>query len=202
MARISRIVALAFLMLLGGCATYKPNNLEDACDIFRGKKSWYRDAVKASKRWGTPVATKLAFIHQESRFVHDARPPRKRILWIIPGPRPSDAFGYAQVKDDTWRWYQQKTGKRGADRDEFTDVVDFIGWYNLETQRRLGIAAGDPYRQYLAYHEGHGGYERATYKKKPWLDKVARKVAARAKRYQLQLQSCQKELSRKRFLFF
>lgn len=202
MARCTRILVLLLLALASGCANYKPSNLDNACDIFMGKKSWYRDAVKASKKWGTPVATKLAFIHQESRFVHDARPPRKRILWIFPGPRPSDAFGYAQVKDDTWRWYQQKTGSRGADRDDFADVVDFIGWYNQESQRRLGIAASDPYRQYLAYHEGHGGYERASYKKKPWLDKVARKVAARAKRYQTQLQSCQKALSKKRFWLF
>lgn len=187
---------------LSGCAGYRPSQMDDACDILGGKKSWYKDAVKASKKWGTPVATQLAIIHQESRFKADARPPRKKILWIIPGPRASDAYGYAQVKDATWRWYQEKTGERRADRDDFGDAVLFIGWYNKESQRRLGIGLGDPYRQYLAYHEGHGGYERRSYDKKPWLKKVAKKVSARAKMYQQQIKGCKKELEKNRFWIF
>ncbi|BCD98986.1 hypothetical protein [Marinagarivorans cellulosilyticus] len=207
MVRTIRIISsfcfsVVLVAFASGCAGYRPTQMDDACDILGGKKSWYKDAVKAANKWGTPVATKLAFIHQESRFKADARPPRKKILWIIPGPRASDAYGYAQVKDATWRWYQDKTGARGADRDDFGDVTQFIGWYNKESQRRLGIGLGDAYRQYLAYHEGHGGYERRSYNKKPWLKKVALKVSSRAKMYQQQIKGCKKELEKNRFWFF
>lgn len=197
-----RFFTVVILMLLVGCAGYRPVNMDNACDILGGKRSWYKDAVKSSNTWGTPVATQLAFIHQESRFKANARPPRRKILWIIPGPRPSDAYGYAQVKDDTWRWYQNKTRAYGADRDDFGDVTQFIGWYNKETQRRLGVGLGDAYRQYLAYHEGHGGYERGSYNKKPWLKKVALKVSRRAQMYQQQIKGCKKELEKNRFWFF
>jgi hypothetical protein len=37
----------------------------------------------------------------------------------------------------------------------------------------LGISRRDAYRQYLAYHEGQGGYKHRTYEKKPWLIKVS-----------------------------
>ena len=200
MARV--FITAIVLLLFSGCANYRPSNMDNACDILMGEKSWYKASVKSANKWGTPVSTQLAFIHQESRFQHDARPPRKKVLWIFPGPRKSDAYGYAQVKDATWDWYIDKTGARGADRDDFTDVVDFIGWYNKETQRRLGVGLGDPYRQYLAYHEGHGGYERRSYNKKPWLKKVATKVASRSKMYQQQIKGCKKELEKKRFWLF
>jgi hypothetical protein len=48
----------------------------------------------------------------------------------------------------------------------------------------------------LAYHEGHGGYNRATYLQKPWLMAVARKVQSRADTYQVQLVHCEHMLSR------
>lgn len=196
------LVFIGIFLFTSGCATYKPSNTDNACSILKGKRSWYKASAKAAKKWGTPIATQLAFIHQESSFNAKARPPRTKILWIFPGPRKSDAYGYAQVKNATWRWYKQRTGARGVKRDKFADVVNFIGWYNKETRRRIGTSLGDPYNQYLAYHEGHGGYEKRSFNKKPWLKKVARKVAARSKRYQGQIKSCKKDLERKRFLFF
>jgi hypothetical protein len=190
------------LLLLSGCSSYTPSNLDDACRILGDNHKWYKQALKASNEWKTPIATQLAFIHQESRFKGNAKPPRTKILWVIPGPRKSDAYGYGQVKKDTWRWYQKSTGHYGADRDDFGDVVQFIGWYNKESQRRLGVGLGDPYHQYLAYHEGHGGFERKTFNKKPWLKPVAQKVAKRAYQYQQQIKDCQKELGQSRFWFF
>lgn len=190
------------VVLLAGCATYRPTKLDDACHILVNNKSWYKASVNAANRWGTPIATQLAFIHQESRFVANAKPPRSKILGFIPGPRPSDAFGYGQIKKATWRWYQQKTGVRRVRRNEFADVALFISWYNQQSHTRLGIGLGDPYRQYLAYHEGHGGYERKTFRQKPWLLKVAKKVAVRAKKYQQQIKRCKKQLEKKRFWIF
>jgi hypothetical protein len=128
--------------------------------------------------------------------MHKAKPPRQKLLWFIPWFRPSSAYGYAQALDETWEWYIKKTGNWGADRYDFGDVSDFIGWYGDISYQKLGISKWDAYNQYLAYHEGHGGFKRKTYLKKPWLIKVARKVEANADRYSKQLSGCRSELDK------
>jgi hypothetical protein len=184
-----------------GCAS-PPDHPGDACSIFSEKRSWYRAAKRSYGKWGVPEAVQLAVIYKESSFRHDAKPPRTRFLWIFPGPRPSSAYGYGQALDGTWAVYQRRTGNHGADRDDFGDVVDFIGWYGDQIHRRTGIAKDDAYRLYLAYHEGPGGYSRGTHRSKKWLLGAARKVDARAHLYQVQLGSCRKRLDRKRFWLF
>ena len=141
----------------------------------------------------------MAFIYQESRFRAKAKPPRKKILWVIPGPRKSDAYGYSQAKDSTWDWYIKESGNRGADRDDFADAIDFIGWYNAQSKRTSGIALNDPYSLYLAYHEGHGGFNRHTYNDKDWLKDVALKVSSRSNQYAKQLETCRKKLDKARW---
>lgn len=168
--------------------------VDNVCDIFREKSGWYEDAKQSRARWGVPVSISMAFMHQESRFVATAKPPRKKLWGVIPGPRPSDSYGYSQAKQSTWEWYQRSTGNYGADRDDFGDAVDFIGWYNDVTYRELGIDKQDAFKLYLAYHEGHGGYRRQTYRSKDWLVDVARKVDRKAKTYNSQLQDCSEEL--------
>ena len=98
------------------------------------------------------------------------------------------------MKDETWDWYIEKSGHRGADRDDFDDAVDFIGWYGNYTHKTLGVSKWDAYNQYLAYHEGHGGFKRKSYVKKPWLMSVAKKVKSRAQRYRAQLATCREDL--------
>jgi len=188
------LILFSVLLLAGGCATTPPSNLDDSCEIFREKDDWYDATRDTYEKWGVPIHVQLAIIHQESSFRHDAKAPRDHLLWVIPWGRKSSAYGYAQVKDSTWDWYKEKTGNRGADRDDFEDAVDFIGWYGNMSYRRLGISKWDAYNQYLAYHEGHGGYERGTYRKKSWLVGVARKVERRAKRYHTQLLRCEDDL--------
>lgn len=182
--------------VMAGCATAPPKNPSNLCSIFLEKEDWYVDARNAQRRWGIPVPVQMAIINQESSFVEDARPPRYQFLGVLPLWRSSSAFGYGQVKDETWEWYRTKTGNGGADRDEFEDVVDFIGWYAHQSFTRLGIAKVDAYNQYLAYHEGHGGFRRKTYLSKPWLLRVAQRVAATATRYRRQLSTCQTSLER------
>jgi hypothetical protein len=58
------------------------------------------------------------------------------------------------------------------------------------SSRMLGIKKTDIYSQYLAYHEGRGGFKRKTYNKKPWIKKVAGKVKKQSQRYQSQLRTC------------
>ena len=136
----------------------------------------------------------MAFMYQESRFIATAKPPRKKIFGVIPGPRPSDSYGYSQAKESTWDWYQRSTGNYGADRDDFGDAIDFIGWYNNVSHKELGISKQDAFRLYLAYHEGHGGYRKQSYRSKDWLIDVARKVDRQAQQYNSQLQGCGEEL--------
>ena len=187
------IVAFALLMIVG-CATSPPEQVGNVCDIFREKSGWHSDAKESRARWGVPISVSMAFMYQESRFIATAKPPRKKIFGVIPGPRPSDSYGYSQAKKSTWDWYQRSTGNYGADRDDFGDAIDFIGWYNNVSHKELGISKQDAFRLYLAYHEGHGGYRKQSYRSKDWLIDVARKVDRQAQQYNSQLQECGEEL--------
>lgn len=180
-------------LLLGACATAPPSNPDNLCSIFDEKDGWfggwYQDAQRSERRWGSPIPVMMAIMYQESRYVDDAKPPRKRFLGIPLWYRISSSYGYSQAKDDTWRWYERSVG-RNADRDDFDDAIDFIGWYNRQSNRENGISITDTYSLYLAYHEGHGGYRSGSYRNKDWLLKVAASVRDRASRYSQQLSSC------------
>lgn len=195
-----RVLALTVFIVavvaLSGCASTPPKYQDNLCHIFDEKDDWYEAAYKAQRRWGSPIPVMMAMMHQESRFVSKAKPPRSKILWVIPGPRPSSSYGYAQAKDETWDWYKDKSGNWGADRDEFADAIDFVGWYNQQTAKQSGVAAHDTYRLYLAYHEGHGGFKRGSFNGKAWLKKVAKKVSTRAQRYATQLKQCESRLDK------
>jgi hypothetical protein len=131
---------------------------------------------------------------QESSFIADAEPPRPTILGFIPWFRSSSAYGYPQAQDNTWADYQKQTGNSWASREDFADSCDFIGWYCAVSNRKLGIPFSDAQNLYLAYHEGHGGYQRQLYKNKVWLMSVANKVNQRAWQYDEQLNNCRREL--------
>lgn len=193
---IVSLILSGIVLTLPSCATSPPKNTNDICDIFSRKHSWYRATKQTEDRWGVPVYVTMAFVHQESRFVYDAKPPRKKIFGFIPGPRPSNAFGYAQALKSTWKQYQQETGNDWSSRNDFDDAVDFIGWFNHKSYQRNKIQKDNAYALYLAYHEGHGGYSRGSYKSKPWLIKVSRKVQAQSRRYQSQYEVCKKDLDK------
>lgn len=186
--------ALFLLLCLAGCTTSPPTDVENLCSIFEEKKGWYDAAAESRDYWGSPIPVMMAMMHQESRFRAKAKPPRKKILGFIPGPRPSNAYGYSQALTSTWEGYMRNAGRYGADRDDFADAIDFVGWYNQQSKARSGIALSDSYRLYLAYHEGHGGYNRGTYRNKKWLTDVAAKVNRKAERYTAQLTRCEESL--------
>jgi len=182
-------------VIVVGCSNSPPKNINDSCEIFREKDDWYDDAKDSFERWGVPIQVQLAIIHQESRFKYDAKTEMEYFLWVIPVGRKSSAYGYAQVKDETWDWYIKSTRNWGADRDDFDDAVDFIGWYGKMSYDKLKISKWDAKNQYLAYHEGHGGFKRKTYNSKPWLINVAAKVDKNARKYSAQLKTCEDELN-------
>ncbi len=188
---------LILILLLWGCATGRPRNITNVCSIFKDKSGWHGDCLDASKKWGIPMHVIMAFIYQESKFDSDAKPPRgKNFLWIFPGKRISSAYGYAQVIDGTWERYMRATDNYGADRDDFEDATDFIGWYLNHVSQSNRIKKSDIYNLYLAYHEGNGGYRRKSYRKKPWLLKVAKNVKKQARRYRHQYASCKDDFKR------
>jgi len=191
MSRVLGAVLLAlFLASCGGGYNSPPRNLDNACSILRERPQYRRAFLETEQRWGVPVHVQMSTIYHESRFVRDARTPRRYALGIIPRGRQSSAYGYSQALDGTWDDYRRATGQRGAKRDRIDDASDFIGWYMTTSRDRLGISLRDARNQYLAYHEGHRGYARGSYRRKSWLLRVSDRVQARADMYERQLASC------------
>jgi hypothetical protein len=184
------LVLLVFVAGCGGGGDYSaPRNLDDACSIVSQRPQYLRAMERTEARWGVPVAVQMATIYQESKFIGNARTPRRFVLGVIPMGRQSSAYGYSQALDGTWDDYLKETGGR-KQRDSINDATDFMGWYMNKTTQSLGIPKTDARNQYLAYHEGRAGYARGSYNAKSWLIRVADQVAARALVYDAQLATC------------
>ena len=185
--------ALIIAVLLASCSggpTSAPRDLDNACAILKERPEYYRAFRAAERRWGVPVHVQMATIHQESKFIADARTPFRYVIGVIPMGRQSSAFGYSQALDATWDEYLAEAGGLRAKRDRINDASDFMGWYMNKSRDKNGIPLHDAENQYLAYHEGNTGYARQSYNSKPWLVAVARKVRARSDMYQQQIAGC------------
>ena len=191
-----RTLVVLLFIILGSCAggNSPPEQQDNACSIITERPKWYRAMQKTEQNWGVPVHVQLATIWKESNFRSRARTRREWFLFIPTG-RVSSAYGFSQAIDGTWDWYKRETGKRRASRSSFEDSVDFIGWYMDMSHQRLGISKSDAYRQYLAYHEGHGGYRSGSYRQKDWLVNVARQVQNQSDRYESQLANCSTQVA-------
>jgi hypothetical protein len=190
---MGRLLRAAFLLLLvscGGGENSAPRNLDSACSILDQRPRYLSAMQRSEQRWGVPVHVQMATIYQESKFIGNAKTPRRFALGIIPLGRQSSAYGFSQALDGTWDDYVKVTRSFGARRNKIEDATDFIGWYMDQSERKLGIAKWDAGNQYLAYHEGHAGYSRGSHEEKAWLMRVAAEVADRADEYQLQLVAC------------
>lgn len=188
--KFSSIFLVVFMLLLVGCATAPPKHPENTCKIFYQYPDWYDAAWKAQQKWKVPISVMMAIMYHESGYKAKAKPPRTKILWVIPWKRPSSAYGYSQAVDGTWENYKNSTNSIFVARTHFDDACDFIGWYIDQAHRQLGIQKTDAFHLYLAYHEGFKGYARGSYKNKKWLINYAHKVQKRADTYHKQLQKC------------
>jgi hypothetical protein len=191
---MSRVLRASILLLAlascGGGNFSAPRNLDDACAIIAQRPAYLKAMRATERRWGVPVAVQMATIHQESKFIGNARTPYSYALGVIPLGRQSSAYGYSQALDGTWDEYRQEQRRSGAKRDRISDATDFMGWYMSQSSEKLGISLGDASSQYLAYHEGRTGFVNQSHLGKPWLMDVAAKVGARADMYAQQLQYC------------
>ncbi len=193
MSRLLRApILFLFLASCGGGNFSAPRNLDSACAIIK-QRPQYLSAMRATERkWSVPIYVQMAMIHQESKFVGNARTPQSFALGIIPMGRQSSAYGFSQALDGTWEEYQKDQRRRGARRDNIRDATDFMGWYVDGSSAALGISKADAESQYLAYHEGRNGYSSQSYQDKGWLVDVADRVGARAVMYRDQLQTCRR----------
>ncbi|MDO5621714.1 MAG: lytic transglycosylase [Paracoccus sp. (in: a-proteobacteria)] len=192
---MNNYLKLAIVMLVASCGggggNYKaPRDLENACAILAERPAYFRAMKRTEQRWGIPVHVQMATIHQESKFIGNAKTPHQYALGIIPIGRQSSAYGYSQALDGTWEEYMKETGNRRARRDNINDATDFMGWYMDGSSRRLGLSKWDAGSQYLAYHEGRSGFARGSHNSKPWLMTVSNRVQSRAATYRGQLQAC------------
>lgn len=192
----STLRALILVALVAGCSKggnpNAPKALDDACSILDQRKNFLPAFKRSQDKYGVPVAVLMSMIWQESKFKAQARTPNQYKLGVIPVGRQSSAYGFSQALDATWEEYQKLAFKPRARRDNIRDAADFMGWYMQQTNQDLGIPMNDTRNQYLAYHDGRGGYSRGTYRKKPWLVKIAGDLQDRAVMYHIQLQRCGK----------
>tara|TARA_B100000131_G_scaffold92410_1_gene89232 strand:+ start:1224 stop:1823 length:600 start_codon:yes stop_codon:yes gene_type:complete len=194
-----KINFIIIFFIISACSSI-PKNTADGCSIFSEKYLWYKHAKKTEKKWGTPINLQLAIIKMESDFDWKAKPPRKKLFKVIPYKRPSSSFGYSQAIDGTWKQYKDETGNNLAVRTRFKDSVDFIGWYTNKTKSILNVPLDDPFRQYIAYHEGWGNYK--NYKNNQKVILLAKKVQKQSNKYRKQLSDCKNSLSTRRFVIF
>ncbi|NLY65170.1 MAG: hypothetical protein GX070_09510 [Alcaligenaceae bacterium] len=191
---ITIAASCTFLLLLTACSTTPPANPDNICEIFREKPSWHKASLETKEKWGVPVHIPMSMMYQESTFRHDAKPPKDYLLGFIPWGRVSSAYGYAQAKDEVWSDYRKESSRWSPDRDDFSDALDFMGWYMDKAQKINGVSKWDAYAQYLNYHEGWTGYKNQSYLQKKWLMNTAEKVKNRAVQYSVQYASCRNSL--------
>jgi len=193
MSRLLRAsILLVFLASCGGGNFSAPRDLDNACAIVAQRPEYLKAMRATERKWGIPVHVQMATIHQESKFIGNARTPHNFALGVIPMGRQSSAYGYSQALDGTWEEYQTEQRRGSARRDRIGDATDFMGWYMNASAERLGIARQDAQNQYLAYHEGRTGFSRQSYLGKPWLVDVAAAVEARSEVYRSQLAACRR----------
>ena len=190
---------LILLSIISACSSI-PSNTSNSCSILNERYLWFKHVNKTKKKWGTPVYLQLAIIKMESDFDWLAKPPRQKLFKVIPYKRPSSSFGYSQAVNGTWEQYKKETGNKLAVRSRFKDSVDFIGWYTNKSSNILNISKTDAFKQYIAYHEGWGGFK--NYKDNKKVIRLAKKVQKQSNIYKNQLSKCKSSLNKNKYIIF
>lgn len=188
------LLIAAGLAVLAGCGSTPPGSINDVCSVFAQRdgifRDWHADAKRTERKYGIPVPVLMATMRVESGFDGDAKPPRSKLLGFVPWKRPSSAYGYSQALDGTWDQYRKETGSPMARRTNFSDSVDFVGWYYSKTVDKYGVRPDDAYSLYLSYRYGWTGFARGSWRNDPGAQKTASKTASMADSYAYQLRGC------------
>ena len=198
--KILKINLLLILSFLVSACSSIPSNTSNSCSIFNERYLWLKHVNNSEKKWGSPIYLQLAFIKMESDFDWLAKPPRHKLFKVIPYKRPSTSFGYSQAVNGTWEQYKKETGNKLAIRSRFKDSVDFIGWYTNKSSTILKIPKNDVFKQYLAYHEGWGGFK--NYKDNKKVINLAKRVEKQSNVYKNQLIECSSSLNKNKYIIF
>ncbi len=183
--------ALLFLGSLTLTSCSGLSERDDLCALLVEHPQWRAPLQQASADSGIAAAVLMAIMRHESDFEANARPYKRWLFDLLPtDERLSSAYGYAQALDATWAEYQQIRRRPDAQRDDFADAMDFMGWYLQRAVRALQIAPDDARELYLAYHQGLTGYREARYEGKRLLLDAADRVERTAKKYAAQWQHC------------
>ena len=84
MSRLLRAaVLLMFLASCGGSQFSAPRDLDNACSIARERPQYFRAMQATERRWGVPVSVQMATIHQESKFVGNARSGLTKVVKVL-----------------------------------------------------------------------------------------------------------------------
>lgn len=173
-----RYIIIVVMLLFSTVAQAKLDQKNEVCQILTENPSWYTAAKKTEQKWGVPVAVQMAIMHQESHFKATAKNPT------------SSAYGFAQVLNATWKGYQRDVSSK-ARRSDFAAASDFIGWYANQAQDQLGISPDNAYNLYIAYHDGSGGYKKASKNKKSLAARLATRVQSTAKDIRQDMKTCE-----------
>jgi hypothetical protein len=151
------------------------------CELLAKNPGWEEALRAASVKWKVSPGAILAVIDHESRFRADAKGQGAT------GETSVRNFGYAQANLRTWNWYLRETERASGSRSDFGLAVDFVGWHFATMERRIKTPREKVASHYLAYKLGEGGYQRGGSAQSRQL---AYRIEARAKAYDLVLQSC------------
>ncbi len=147
-------------------------HVEHANRALAENREWMNYIEQSSAKYDIPKSTLIAFIELESGFNPHNRPMNRKT-----GKLRSSALGLSQALNSTWEKYQQRTGKPGANRENPSDAIDFMGWYCFELinsvdrlikrdrddgregfKSEYAITKTDAENMYLAYNNGPYGY--------------------------------------------
>ena len=81
----SKIKILYLCLVLGSCSFINfdaPRTMDNACSILQQRPSFDRAFQKTKRKWGAPVHVQMAILHQESKFIPNAKTPRKYFLSV------------------------------------------------------------------------------------------------------------------------
>lgn len=189
-----RLLAGFVLLALAGCGSTPPSTINNVCSVFAERsgvfRGWHHHAERAERRYGIPVPVLMATLRVESGFDGDARPPRRKLLGVVPWKRKSTAYGYSQALNGTWDEYRRETGRSMARRSDFSDAVDFVGWYHAKTVRKHGISPTDTFTLYLNYRYGWSGFASGRWRGNPEATRSASRTQRFAQQYAEQLRGC------------